>query len=291
MRRFIADLPDLRTRFRPHRKCQPKVLLDRHPDGRHVALQVQDVMARFEQVGVWDLVSGDLLWAPDDAILLAWADAGRQVLALTSEYRPGPSHPPILASPLQSEFTHRLDRWSWPERRLLGSCEVRFPTGGAMELAGSPAGGLATVTWLEQDCAGFVLVQLGQEGGDFQLGAAGEFEAYFTKPNLLQGPVFSPDGRYAVAACSRRSWWAPGGNFETPSPGGRIKAGHVAVLDTRALNVTEREVVTEVPAGWLPQHSPLVDNEVMGEPEFTGPRTCRIVLPTGAIESFELPDG
>ena len=84
---------------------------------------------------------------------------------------------------------------------------------------------------------------------------------------------------------------APGGDPETPSPGGRIKAGHVAVLDTRTMEIAEREVVTEVPAGWLPQHSPLVDNEVMGEPEFTGPRTCRIVLPTGAIESFELPDG
>jgi len=45
MRRFIADLPDLNTQFRPHRGCQPKVLLDRHPDGRHVALQVQDVRA------------------------------------------------------------------------------------------------------------------------------------------------------------------------------------------------------------------------------------------------------
>jgi hypothetical protein len=91
------------------------------------------------------------------------------------------------------------------------------------------------VTWLEQDCAGFVLVQLSSEGGDFQLGGAGEFEGYFTKPNLLQGPVFSPDGRYAVAACSRWSWWAPGGDPETPSPGGRIKAGHVAVLAAAAL--------------------------------------------------------
>src|SRR4051812_5522289 len=64
---------------------------------------------------------------------------------------------------------------------------------------------------------------------------------------------------------------------------------HVAALDTDAMTIRERDVVTEVPAGWLPQHSPLVDNEVMGEPEFTGIQTCRIVLPTGAIVSFELP--
>jgi hypothetical protein len=168
----------------------------------------------------------------------------------------------------------------------LGECPIEFPTGWARELAGSPVGGLATVTWLEQDCAGIEVVRLGTDDGDYQIvGTARHGSAYFVKPNLIQGPVFSPDGRLAAAACSRWSWWAPGGDPETPSPGGRLKAGHLAVLDTATMSVSEHDVVTSVPAGWLPPSS---DDEMMGEPEFADARTVRVSLPTGDVMAFDL---
>jgi len=105
---------------------------------------------------------------------------------------------------------------------------------------------------------------------------------------LSKGAVFSPDGRYAVASCSLWSWWAPGGNPETPSPGGQFKVGHVAILDTGNMAVSERDVVAEVPAAWIPRD---FSEELMGYPEFTSPRVFRIRIPTGHVQHFELARG
>ena len=290
MRKFLAETADLKTAFQPYGGHSPKVLLDRHPEGRLVALLVDNATAGLEQTGIWDAETGALVWTPDDAILLAWGEWGTQVFVLRRTYERDPNHPRILVSPLQSEFTHVLERRSWPERKLLGSCQIQFPTGWAFELAASPGRTLVTVTWLEQDCAGFVLVRWGTESGDFQMEGVGPHgDGYYVQPNLIQGPVFSPDGRYAVASCSLWSWWAPGGNPETPSPGGRIKAGHIAILDTNTMTFNARDVVTEVPAGWLPPDHGLGPEELMGYPEFTGPRTFRISVPTGEVEHFDLP--
>ena len=290
MRKSLAKIADLKTAFQPYRGHRPKVLLDRHPDGRLVSLLAEDEMARLEQAGVWDAETGELVWTPDDAILLAWAHGGARVLVLRRAYQRDPNHPPILASPLQSGFTNMLERRSWPERRLLGSCQIQLPTGWAFELAGSPGDDLATVTWLEQDCAGFVLVRLGTESGDIQVEGVGPYgDGYYVQPNLIQGPVFSPDGRYAVASCSLCSWWVPGGDPETPSPGGRMKAGHVAILDTNNMSFSKRDVMTEVSAGWHPPDHGLGPEELMGYPEFTDARRFRIRVPTGQVEHFDLP--
>ena len=68
-----------------------------------------------------------------------------------------------------------------------------------------------------------------------------------------------------------------------------MKAGHVAILDARTMHFAEREVMTDVPAGWLPPDTGYGPMEMMGFPEFTGERTFRINIPTGAVECFELP--
>lgn len=209
---------------------------------------------------------------------------------LRQMYQRDPGHPSILASPLQSEFTHIFERRSWPQREILGSCSVQFPGGWAFELASSPTGGLASITWLEQNCAGFVLVRWGTESGDSQIEGVGvNGDGYYVEPNLIQGPVFSPDGRYAVATCSLWSWWAPGGNPETPSRGGQIKAGKVAILDTVSMSFSERDVVTEVRVGWRPPDRGVGPEELMGYAEFTGARTFSIRLSTGQVEHFHLP--
>lgn len=240
-----------------------------------------------EQAGVWDVRSGRLVWMPEDAVLVAWTENGRQVLVLRRSYQRDPNRSSVLATPLQSEVRHFLERRSWPERKLLASCEIKFPTGCAEELAGSPTGNLATVTWVEQDCAGFVLVRCGTNSGDYQISGVGRYgHGYRVEPNLIQGPVFSPDGGYAAASCSLWSWWAPGGDPETPSPGGRIKAGHLVILDTTVLNFTEREVFCDVPVGWLPPDSASGPMEMIGFPAFIDERSLRLDIPTGQVETF-----
>ena len=207
-------------------------MLDRHPDGRHVALDT----------GVYDLPTGRLVCAPDNATLLAFADAGRQVIALIERT----VYPPGLPSGTTESL---LQRWTWPARQSLGTTPISFP-GWATDLAVSPTNDLATLTWLEQDCAGFKLLRLHPDQAPEEIDNLGPHgDGYVVRPNLLQGPTFSPDGRYAIAACSLWAWWAPGGDPSTPSPGGRLKAGHVAILDTAALTFSEQDIFTPVPPG------------------------------------------
>ena len=80
----------------------------------------------------------------------------------------------------------------------------------------------------------------------------------------------------------------PGRNPDMPSPGGYIKAGHLAILDTKTMEITEREVITEVAPGWRPPDVGFGPMEMMGTPEFVGERAIRIDVPTGRAECFDL---
>ena len=123
--------------------------------------------------GVWDEQTGMLVWAPR-AVAICWLRGGREVAVATEQYA--------------TEF----ERWSWPERERLSSCEVAHREGWADFVTVSPTDELAVVRWIDQTEAGFELVEIHPDG-DRQLKRKG----YRTgESNLIEGPVFSPSGRF-----------------------------------------------------------------------------------------------
>jgi hypothetical protein len=269
--------------FEPLDGTRPYNVLDRHPDGRSIALQAYLASAHGERAAVWDLDSGTLIWKPSDTIALCWLLEGDHALLLRETYRRDPQHPPIIASPLQSEFTYTLERQTWPEHQLIRSCIVTPPEGWVNRVTVSPRKDLASVRWFEQHAAGFVLIDLDPDE-DRQLPGVG----YRTAPyNLVEGPVFSPDGRFIVLTCGRGFWWSDeAGDPMQPAAGGSYELGHVAIYYLANHSVREIHVREEVPAGWLPDDPEDIRNELLGEPVFADDQEFTVLLPNGSERRF-----
>jgi hypothetical protein len=215
-------------------------VLDRDPSGQFVAMQA-DVFIRVgtTRVGVWEAVSGKLVWEPEDTLALCWSPDAREVWLIRDHYEPSPDHPPMIVSPLQSEYTYFFERRTWPDKRLIHRCVIRPPTGWFDHVVASPRGNLAAVRWIEQDRAGFVLVSLDHDVSE-QIPTA-KFRA---KHNTVKGPIFSPDGRYLVLSC---------GDWQAPSTRrGRCRLGWVWVYDTETDTAREIVVEDDLPPGWPP---------------------------------------
>jgi hypothetical protein len=136
-------------------------------------------------VGIWDAKTGELVWAAGPA---CWLREGKEVLALGGDRN------------------QTLERRTWPELELVSSCDV-VPWACCNErVAASPRGDLAAVLWWHQTEGGFELVGLDDRHGDRQLQ-----RGYTTwDSNLLEGPAFSPDGRFVAVSEGRKAWWEHG---------------------------------------------------------------------------------
>ncbi len=79
---FTTQPIDTSTFERLHGE-RPWQVLDRHPDGRHAALQViASLETTANRAGVWDLTTGRIVWAPDGVSALAWLPGGGDQVAL-----------------------------------------------------------------------------------------------------------------------------------------------------------------------------------------------------------------
>jgi len=279
----MNDLLNLTT-FAPLDGILPHLVLDRHPDGRAVALQAP--FSPLDRAAVWDAQTGALIWNPGVTMALHWLPNGEEIVLLRERSAVTRGYPPLADSPLGDGNWYVLERASWPGRTVVGACKVVLPEGWGNAVTVSPRGDLAAVRWFEQDAAGFVLVAL-REGGDRQLPDPG----YRTAPdNLVQGPVFSPDGRFLVLSCGRGFWWAgddEGEDPTVPASGGRYEIGHVAIYDVREKAAQEIVIEEDVPAGWLPEDpEDLEHNELLGEPRFIAAHEFTVTLPTGTERRF-----
>jgi len=267
--------------WEPLDESLPDRLIDRHPNGDLVALQITS--SPVSRAAIWDANTGRLYWAPEHTIALCWTHGGHQIVLVREAYTLDPNHPRKVASPLQSEYEYLLERRVWPERNLVSCCPIQPPTGWLDSLAVSPRGDLAAIVWSEQDRAGFFLVALDAVEGDRQLSNA----SYQTAPNLITGPRFSPDGENLVLSCSLAFWWAA--EHEDPSAparGGIYMLGHVTVYSVAGLSYRELPVIAEVPTGWLPADPDNQESELLGEPIFLTNSEFTITLPTGAEQRF-----
>src|SRR5205085_335958 len=110
------------------------------------------------RAGVWDARSGKLLWEPSDTAALCWSPDGDEAYLIRERYERASDHPAWIIGPAQHEYTYYFERWMWPDRTLSDRCVIAVPTGGFDYVVASPTGDVAAVRWMEQDCAGFILV-------------------------------------------------------------------------------------------------------------------------------------
>lgn len=257
---------------------KPSLLLDRHPDGKHLILQVET--ADVFLAAVWNNETKQLVWSPEeDAYGLAWFQQGRQIAALQNS----------RLSP--EDFTFAL--YSWPQGFLIQQCSLRFPMGYLFDLIISPNSDLAICQWTDQCEFGFEFVGI-QEHSVAQIAQNGYLNP---TTNVSTRPAFSPDGRIWVC-CSQdnTSWWADDntlGNFDRrPAKGGKREIGTVMVFH-QTQKRGEFPLILTVPAGYLPQDLKTPDSFTqetlyLSNPTFVDMRHIKIVLPTGEAQIYDL---
>jgi hypothetical protein len=221
--------------------------LGRHPDGRQVAMRTGwDAEGRGERAAVWDTRTGKITWAPEGAVAIAWLRGGSELLVVIDE---------------------TLHRLTWPEKEPLAACEVprRGGEGWIDRIVVDRQDRLAAVRWLDQTEAGFELVDL-RGRGTKHLKRSGYRVA---GTNLLDGPVFSPTGRFLVSTEGIDEWWTEGS-----------RAGRVTIFDTRDSSTRHADVELDVPAGWEPGTME-AQAGLIGVPTFVNARAFVLKLPTG----------
>lgn len=274
------------TGYQPIKGKEPFALLDRHPDGIHVGLQAPD--SPLNRAGVWNAGTRRLVWEPNETVALCWLTGGTEAALIRYAYEHEPdlhTGKVVIASPLQSEHSWSLERWSWPDRERKRYIRIASRTGWFDNVAASPNGDVVAALWMEQDCAGVELIQLDRYGDRQLVGRSLEVDT-----NWVTGPVFSPDGRVLLLFCGRGdSWWAPGSYDEdTPSPGGTFDFGQVVIYDLESQARSARNIPVRVPQGWLPRKPWSHRDFLLDEGRFVNGREIEIQLPTDEVIAVPL---
>jgi len=258
---------------------RPGTVLDRHRDGRHIALQALDVP--LDRAGIWDTQSRKLVWEPKDTVALGWTSGGAQIVTVTHRYRGSARHPSQFLTIPESEIGYELQLASWPSLEPLASCELHLATGWLDWVGASPAGNRAAVRWINEESGGFILVEINRMAIKQLDGAE-----YHTTPNNISVPVFTPDGRNIVLACGRSDWWAT--EEQEPLEDGPHEVGHIAVYEMDFGPVRVEPVRVTIPSGWSPADPESPEAQLLGDPRFIGPTTFAIGLPNGEERSFDI---
>jgi|GEM_PF-4142116 len=134
----------------------PCALIDIHPSGEHVAMQVVqiDEGVTKERAAIWNTASRRLFVIPENTNALCWIERGTEILMLEELYRNAHTRPPHFVTPIQSEYQHFLRRLSWPAMETIEKIEVKFPMGWLIDVTPSPSGEIACFVWQDQCEAG-----------------------------------------------------------------------------------------------------------------------------------------
>jgi hypothetical protein len=279
----LRYLSEAEKHLEPFYDRHPAVLLDEHPGGDFVAMQVMANLAVLaERAAVWSRKSGKIIWRPQNANAICWSSKGDEVLYVWESYQKSAEHPPIIVTPLQSEYTYLFERCSWPDLKFIARCTIKFPMGWPMDIVPSPLGKLACVVWADQGEAGVELVSF-LANDTCQLAGQGYYGNW---SNLLAGPVFSPDGHFLAFTYGKGVWWSPDGALDTASLGGMQTVGWVVVGDIERKCYREVKVQTNVPEGWLPPDPEDMNYEMLSCPSFINEDCFKVTLPTGEERFF-----
>lgn len=173
--------------FETFERKKPDRLLDQHPDGKHLAMQVSTVDAYL--AAIWNSETRCLAWSPDNAHGLAWLRQGTQIAALQNPWMPE-----------NSQFAI----YSWPQGQLLQHCSLHFSLGYLFDLIVSPTSDLVICQWVDQCEFGFEFIAIHEHSVTHLA-----HDSYFNgKTNCATRPVFSPDGHFWVCGYQENTlWW------------------------------------------------------------------------------------
>jgi hypothetical protein len=256
---------------------KPYLLLDQHPDGNYLAMQIAttDVFL----AAIWNTETRRLAWFPEEAYGLAWLRQGTQIAAFQN------------TNPwLSDDFL--FSTYSWPQGFLLQQCPLRFPLGYMFDLFISPSNDLAVCRWTDQCEFGFEFVTLTDQGV-IQLGQQGYMNR---KTNYSTRPVFRPDGLFWICCYQdNTSWWADEDTLESynkPGKGGKREIGAAMVFQgTNYLG--EIPLIVTVAAGYLPPGIRTIegiphDMVYVSDPVFLDADHIIVRLPSGESQIHDL---
>ena len=284
MVRTYFDVPA--PEWEPLEGDAPIGLLDQHPSGQYVALQVIVLHETFVwRAAIWNTTTQTIVWNPGDANALCWLPGGHELLVVREIFTPQAERRGIFLTPLQAEFRHLIERRTWPEQRLIDTIDVSFPTGWLVDVIVSPVAPLACFVWNDQCEAGIEFVSW-TDGSFQQLHNRG----YYGNSNLLEGPVFSPDGAVVVFSYGTDGWWSE--DPELPSQGGTFKVGWIVIYNVAHGSYREVDVLATIPVGWLPEDPERIyHNGAVSCPRFSTLERFSVTLPTGEQQSFLINPG
>lgn len=301
------------TLFEPLNGATPFRLLSKHPTEPFVALQVLRVLnldststrmsSTRNRSAIWDRETHKLVTVPEDALTLAWSEDGKQ-MGLIREYYVGPGD---LEAP--RIYRYVWQRFSWPEQKLLGSCDIVFPAGTPENLVFSPQGDLIVVQWFDADRSGLEFIERERRGdlhldlppwdnvSDRGLEEDDDTSGYLAVgANLATAPVFSPDGRYILFGWQQREhWWSdvPDDVYvegELPVRVGECQVGNMQIVDWHELTTRTLPIRANLPRDWQPVYEGEGSNELLTEPAFIDNRHFQLKLPTGKMVPYSVLD-
>ncbi len=249
-------------------------LLDRHPDGKYLAMQGK--AWRSGRSAVWEQESRRLVWAPERAIALAWLRNGTQIAVLQE----------ANASPYECVV------YTWPERQVLQICPVSPPArcGEMLDLTISPVNDLALCQWIDQSEAGFEFLDMTPQGlyHDTQAG-------YFLEgTNDVTRPAFSPDGHYwAFGYKQHEIWWAPDPEdietYDQPARGGLYPLGALLIFQGKQPLPHPIPLIATLPPGWRPTDPDAEEVLCIADPLFLDEQHVQVRLPSGETQVHRVP--
>jgi hypothetical protein len=163
-----------------------------------------DTLWTRQQADIIDAKSEMLVWCPPETQDIRWFRGGSEIIVLRLFDRESSHCLP------EYRGMDVYERYSWPEKVLLGRCRIKTPLPGASKIVGSPRGDLVIVQWWHQGEAGLEFVEIDDVKGDSRLIQPGftwealEYRSWFEYATsgvpadefMCTEPVFSPSGQY-----------------------------------------------------------------------------------------------
>jgi hypothetical protein len=226
---------------------QPCFLLECHPAEPLAAMQAFAKSHYMNECSaIWNLESGKIVWAPENAIAIGWLPGYEEVCLVRCNYQHDPKRHKVIATPLQSEFCYFFERWTWPAKKRLTQLKIELPTGWPAGVVAAPTGKYVVMLWRDQCQAGVEIIEVAKHS-DQQLKGQG----YRTGTNRVDLPAFSPSARYCALVCV---YELIGSDFAR-DPGSykvRAKVGHVALRNAQTASWTELEIEDEFSKELIP---------------------------------------
>lgn len=306
--------------FEPLMGVTPFRLLSVHPTEPLVALQVYGIRqapdahteGEFSSANmrsaIWDRETHQLVTVPENTVALTWNVDGTQI-GLVREYY-------IALEDREeggfSSYDYTWERLSWPDQKLLSSCDVVFCTGWPESITFSPEGDLVVVQWFGVNKSGFEFIEQTRWHGDVQREDTGLpsidyetelFEAdededgrFFVYTSLVTLPVFNADGRYFVFGWQpRQHWWTdiPDDVYvegDLPVKIGACQVGNMQIVDWQTLTTRTLPIWVNLPRGWQPTDNGERSNELFAEPVFIDNEHFQFRLPTGEMAMYSVEE-